>query len=275
MLVALFDVDGMKRVNDQAGHAAGDRLLRRVGALLSKAAASFGDGHAVRLGGDEFALRVLDGDAAEVESVAEKVVDAGTDEIRGTGLSAGVASSRDVVDFTPAPRAVFRLADAALYRAKRFGGCRLTRRPGRGQDPDGPFTRKLSLGGLLPQCQGVLEQPGARRTLQCLVDVAEQEAAALNAAAWWVSLAPAGADEISEVAGGIDRDPQHVPPLDLFPVRSFPLADFPATVEALAGSAFWVWSDDPQADPQEVALLSDFGYRANFVVGATGPHGHR
>ena len=57
----LIDLDHFKQVNDQLGHAAGDRLLVEVGERLRAFAAVPED--AARLGGDEFAL-ILRGDAA-------------------------------------------------------------------------------------------------------------------------------------------------------------------------------------------------------------------
>lgn len=277
VVVALFDVDGMKTVNDREGHAAGDRLLRAVGVLLAEAAAAFPDGHGVRLGGDEFALVVLDADSADVAAAAEEVVVAGTDDARQTGLSAGIASSRDLVGLAPAARAMFRLADAALYRAKRSGGRRLIRQRTTVQraEPAAPSARLLGLRGIGPQSQVVLGDAASRRTLQALVDVAEQTAAELDAAAWWVSLAPQGSDDLADVAGGIDRDPQDVPPPDVFPVRSYRLEDYPATARAVLGGGFYVSLHDPDADPQEAAFLAEFGYRANLVAGSTCAQGHR
>jgi diguanylate cyclase (GGDEF)-like protein len=54
-LFVMIDVDGLKKVNDRDGHAAGDRLLRRLGELLRKQTRR---GDLVgRLGGDEFGIR--------------------------------------------------------------------------------------------------------------------------------------------------------------------------------------------------------------------------
>ena len=50
----LVDLDGFKQVNDTAGHAAGDDVLRDVTARLADAAGP--DGLIGRLGGDEFAV---------------------------------------------------------------------------------------------------------------------------------------------------------------------------------------------------------------------------
>src|SRR5450830_202320 len=52
--VIMADLNGLKEVNDQLGHAAGDALLRRVGEVLGKAADK--PLHAARIGGDEFAI---------------------------------------------------------------------------------------------------------------------------------------------------------------------------------------------------------------------------
>lgn len=54
--LVLLDLDGFKAINDTGGHAAGDRLLKRVAAALGEATRR----HEVpcRLGGDEFAVVV-------------------------------------------------------------------------------------------------------------------------------------------------------------------------------------------------------------------------
>lgn len=277
VVVALFDVDGMKAVNDREGHAAGDRLLQAMAVLLAEAAAFFPDGYAVRLGGDEFALVVLDGDPVAVAGRVAEVVAAGTDDSRETGLSAGIASSRDLVGVMPAARAVFRLADAALYRAKRSGGRRLIGQSASATRADVSIStvRKLGGRGIGSDSAAVLDDPVARRTLQSLADVASRTAAVLNAAAWWVSLAPAGSEVLADVAGSIDRDPEGVSPPDLFPVRGYRLEDYPATAQAVRGGGFWVSLHDSDADPEETAFLAEFGYVANLVAGATCGQGHR
>jgi diguanylate cyclase (GGDEF)-like protein len=56
MAVIIFDLDGFKTYNDTYGHAAGDRLLTRIGKRLQSDVA--GSGAAYRLGGDEFCALV-------------------------------------------------------------------------------------------------------------------------------------------------------------------------------------------------------------------------
>lgn len=52
--VIIIDVNGLKRINDQLGHASGDDLLRRTGEVLSEAVDK--PMHAARIGGDEFVV---------------------------------------------------------------------------------------------------------------------------------------------------------------------------------------------------------------------------
>jgi diguanylate cyclase (GGDEF)-like protein len=54
LVLALFDLDGFKQVNDTFGHPAGDALLARLGRRLEDAL--IGVGEAYRMGGDEFCL---------------------------------------------------------------------------------------------------------------------------------------------------------------------------------------------------------------------------
>ncbi len=53
MGVAFADLNGLKTVNDENGHAAGDKLLAKAGSLLKLA---FGDYEIYRAGGDEFVI---------------------------------------------------------------------------------------------------------------------------------------------------------------------------------------------------------------------------
>jgi diguanylate cyclase (GGDEF)-like protein len=52
--LVVIDLNGLKQVNDERGHRAGDALLRRMGEVLGKAALP--PATAARTGGDEFAV---------------------------------------------------------------------------------------------------------------------------------------------------------------------------------------------------------------------------
>jgi diguanylate cyclase (GGDEF)-like protein len=122
-VVAVVDVDGFKAVNDRLSHAAGDEALRLIAQTLRNTTRE--DDVVVRYGGDEFVvlLRRTSPQAAETvlsrmgRAVAALPVDRG----HGVTLSVGACPLRTG---EPAERAL-RLADEAMYLAKRQGGNRV------------------------------------------------------------------------------------------------------------------------------------------------------
>jgi len=113
VIVAFVDVDGLKRVNDTRGHAAGDRLLQEVAAGIRSRIRSYD--LFFRYGGDEFVIALLDVDAGQAKSI---IADIGAEILkrtRGATISVGAEPIRaeDTADL-----AVAR-ADAALYRGRR------------------------------------------------------------------------------------------------------------------------------------------------------------
>ena len=126
--VALFDIDGLKAINDRHGHLVGARVIAATGTILGGVVGS--RGVACRYGGDEFAL-VCAGGAEALLPLAEEVVAAVRElrvphegELLGVEISGGVALyPDDGADLI----ALLRRADAALRRAKRAGGGRVSR----------------------------------------------------------------------------------------------------------------------------------------------------
>jgi len=111
-VLALFDLDGFKRYNDEFGHPAGDVLLARLGGKL-RGAASAG-GRAYRLGGDEFCLLL---DAPGSEPVIAAALGALTERGKGFSISASsgtVRLPREAAD----PATAMQLADRRMYAAK-------------------------------------------------------------------------------------------------------------------------------------------------------------
>ena len=124
LALLLLDVDGLKSVNDEHGHLAGDLVLRTVGEQLASLV-RFEDVLA-RWGGDEFALLAPAADRAQAEALGDrlrtavaKLAIACTDtELRVT-LSVGLVTLDEVGEGEGA--AIVARADARLYGAKRAG----------------------------------------------------------------------------------------------------------------------------------------------------------
>ncbi len=116
--LVVCDVNGLKRVNDSLGHAVGDRLLAGFGSVLSLCAATLPGSVAARLGGDEFCLVVEGVPAAEVEATARRLCERARWLGLGDGVAVGVASTDGGAGPVRTARRLFRLADAAQYRAK-------------------------------------------------------------------------------------------------------------------------------------------------------------
>lgn len=113
MAVVLFDIDGLKAVNDRWGHAEGDRVLRGVGQTIT--AAGRASDVACRIGGDEFGLVLPESSEGDGTAVAERAARAIEEERLGVGVSFGVA---EWPPDGPAKENLLLAADRALYRAK-------------------------------------------------------------------------------------------------------------------------------------------------------------
>jgi len=116
--VLVVDLDKFKAVNDAQGHAAGDRVLQAVAAVLTT---EIREGDLVaRLGGDEFGVLLPGARGVMAQTVARRMVDAidALDDCVIT-VSVGVASGP-----TSGVLTTWHAADQAMYVAKRAGGNR-------------------------------------------------------------------------------------------------------------------------------------------------------
>jgi diguanylate cyclase (GGDEF)-like protein len=112
--VALIDLDLFKDVNDNYGHAAGDRVLKTLADFLRHSVR--GPDEVFRFGGEEF-LIVLQGSGGSGLPAIERLQRAWNGQKRVTSFSAGVALHAVDDD----PEETVARADGALYRAKRGG----------------------------------------------------------------------------------------------------------------------------------------------------------
>jgi diguanylate cyclase (GGDEF)-like protein len=116
--ICAIDVDGLKHVNDEFGHEAGDALLRAVSLTLSSSLRGWDV--VARVGGDEFAALLVGTGPDETAAAAERMCNA----VRAISVPHGqarVSVGWAVGEAGADPRGVARLADSHLYRAKEAG----------------------------------------------------------------------------------------------------------------------------------------------------------
>jgi diguanylate cyclase (GGDEF)-like protein len=118
----MVDLDDFKRVNDEHGHQAGDRVLRSIAGAL-RAAVRTSDVVA-RYGGDEFVVLMPDTDDAEARQVARRA-SAAVAELAHPMADGSVVRVTCSVGLALHPRdghtgrALLQAADAAMYTDKR------------------------------------------------------------------------------------------------------------------------------------------------------------
>ncbi len=149
----LLDIDHFKRVNDSAGHAAGDVVLRTVGGLLLASLRQ--TDIATRMGGEEFAILLVATDLPEAIAVAERLRQAIS--VRDVGLAAPVTASFGValLQLGEAGASLLERADRALYAAKAGGRNRVEMAP--------PGDRVSSQSPPIPAARAIRAEPADRR----------------------------------------------------------------------------------------------------------------
>ena len=126
--VILIDVDYFKKYNDNYGHPAGDEVLRRMGALMQRAAARRVGEVVARYGGEEFMV-ILPGaklpDAIRTAERMKRLLHEEHIPHEFSDVSDRVTISQGVFSLQPDanidPGLITESADAALYRAKHKG----------------------------------------------------------------------------------------------------------------------------------------------------------
>lgn len=117
VLLCIVDVDGLKTVNDRAGHAEGDRLLATFGQHL--ASSLRGMDRIYRLGGDEFAVFARAPDLAARDAI-EGRIRAAAEELKKEFPDGGASLGSALLSETDGNvQEAYRLADERMYREKR------------------------------------------------------------------------------------------------------------------------------------------------------------
>ena len=122
--LVVCDVNGLKRVNDTAGHDIGDAVLEQLGGQLSVAAASVPGALAARIGGDEFCVLAVGQPYSAVAALAEEITSRAAKMTEIAGVACGFAATDGPAGPVAHRDLLFRLADAAQYEAKREGSRR-------------------------------------------------------------------------------------------------------------------------------------------------------
>jgi len=121
--LVVADLDGFKQLNDRFGHACGDEALVAFANVLVESLRKPDD--AFRIGGDEFAVLLAEATEEDTRQVVARVetllqeLDSGR-ERWAADISASFGSAACPEDADDA-QTLFRLADEALYDAKRNG----------------------------------------------------------------------------------------------------------------------------------------------------------
>ena len=120
--VIMIDLDNFKRINDTAGHDAGDECLAKVGRLLASEMRRATD-LVARYGGDEFVVFLPDTDQQGAEAVADrlrekvdKLTISAANQVN-VGISTGVAAENPTHSGSGHDQLI-TLADRRMLRAK-------------------------------------------------------------------------------------------------------------------------------------------------------------
>jgi len=119
----LIDVDGLKQINDERGHAAGDEVLESAARAiaLTMRVTDFG----ARWGGDEFALVAPNTPRQPAQQLAHRLVAHVAEHTHTRGvrvtISVGVATTEPGGNRVMTTVELVNAADAALYQAKHDG----------------------------------------------------------------------------------------------------------------------------------------------------------
>lgn len=117
--LVLLDIDHFKRINDKFGHDVGDRVLKRLAALIQQQVREAD--RFFRIGGEEFALLSCTDNGEALVEAAERLRQVAQDHDFGIGQN--VTISLGASRFLPGDNcgSLFKRTDEALYEAKRAG----------------------------------------------------------------------------------------------------------------------------------------------------------
>ena len=260
LVIAAFDLNGLKVVNDRYGHAAGDRLIVAAANALQENVGGLPGAVVARVGGDEFAAVVSGADAESVTQACELAMTQVTAFLPASGLSCGVATKRDLRSDVRSGRPLLRLADATLYRAKKS---RLTVPLRAWRAP----TDLAALAGLAPPAPPTPLPTSAIGQLDRLRGAVDALCRSVDGAAWWISRQGSVGDALVVIDRRVYRDRRGEGD-DLHDIgESYDPGQLPWTARALDGASFWAGINDGHVDPVEQSFLAELAYTGNLAAG--------
>ena len=278
--VVVCDINGLKQVNDELGHQAGDRVIVAVADALAEAVKGLPGGVAARLGGDEFALLIPG--PARSQAIAALEAAAATLRPVDISISCGIAA----MPAGTSPRDALAVADGAQYGAKRRGALLMVvsdldstgetlphRRAG--DLPKAPAPRLTVDSGTAVMvavqaiADGLADAPSSPRGR--LEWLGEHLLAPFELNHWTVSSVdlddPARRLVVNSMGMRVGR-PVDRAVTDLLTDDVFDLDAFPLTARSVQeGGWFFVDVLDPSTDVDERTLLEAIGLRYLLAVG--------
>ena len=116
--ILLFDLDGLKKINDKFGHLTGSRAIKRLGAALRSSSRAIDTPG--RYGGDEFALILPESGTEEAKQAAARICEQLANDGQQPPVSVSVGLAVYPADGTTIEK-LLGSADRALYRMKGRG----------------------------------------------------------------------------------------------------------------------------------------------------------
>jgi diguanylate cyclase (GGDEF)-like protein len=113
--ILLFDLNGLKKINDQYGHLVGTRAIERIGEVLRNVSRSIDT--PARHGGDEFALVLPESGASQAAQVAARILERLAHDGQEPAISASVGHAVYPEDGATIEQ-LMNAADTALYKMK-------------------------------------------------------------------------------------------------------------------------------------------------------------
>jgi diguanylate cyclase (GGDEF)-like protein len=282
--VVVCDVNELKRVNDDLGHEAGDKVITAVADALSSAVAPIPGAVAIRLGGDEFAL-LLPG---AQRTTAIVTVEAAARTLAAASPPVTISCGIAVVSPGASARDALSVADAAQYSAKRRGALLFV---AAGLEPQSKAPRRrfrdrpevtpvqtptdmqlITARAISSLSDDLVDAPDTARGQ--LVWLAERLLTCFDLDHWSLSTVDLAGDRSLVVTsmGLREGRPIEDAGTDLLLDTAFPLADYPLTERAVIENGwFAVDTDDDLADPAERAVVAALGKR--YVVALGCSHG--